>query len=125
MSRGIKLCDIVIQFTTENDEKHLIVVESKNLKKPLSEKDTQPEYYLEIEDFKEFKNKILIYCVDESKHDFVKNQIRKTEAEYAILTWQDLAKIQFQSINKENFSNELKGFICGNLKSIQLKINFS
>ncbi|MFM2224615.1 MAG: hypothetical protein RJA07_817 [Bacteroidota bacterium] len=116
LEKGIRLCDVVIKFIDSNDVEYLLVVESKNLNKPISDKDTNPEYYLGVEDFERFnENKFLIYCIDETVKEKVAAQILPSKYKTGIITWQELAVVQFNAVAKQNFNDAVKGFICGSI----------
>lgn len=112
--KGIRLCDIVIKFQDNHNKEYLLVIECKNLNKVISDKDCQPEYYLDIDDFIKFgDNKFLIYCIDESVKAKVSKQILDSKYNNGIVTWQELATVQFNSVKKHDFNDALKGFLCG------------
>jgi len=105
-----RLCDVVINFHTVN-QNGIIVIEAKNLGKSISDKDTNPDYYLGINDFEKFDCKYLIYCVDEIKKIEIKTLIFENKHNWGIISWQDLANLQIKMVDKLKINNNLQTFI--------------
>lgn len=104
-----KLLDVVISFKT-NSKIGVIIIESKNLKKTLGEKDRDPNYYLNIEDFNTYDYKYYLYCIDGKVKDEVQDQILYKEESTGIITWQELASVQMEMVDRMHINDNLKSF---------------
>ena len=109
-----RLCDIVINFKTASTNE-VIIVECKNLKKSLSEKDIDSEYYLNIDAFQKFDRKYLIYCVDESVRLETISLLDDNQSNIGIITWQELAGLQIKMVDQLEVSESIKVFIKASL----------
>ncbi len=104
------LCDIVINFKT-NSLNGIIVIETKNLGKILSPKDTDLSYYLDIKEFENFDCKYLIYCVDKVKIPEIKTMIKQNDRNYGFISWQEIAKLQIEMCDSINANDKIKTFM--------------
>lgn len=105
-----KLLDVVISFKTKQ-KNGVIIIESKNLKKALGEKDRDPNYYLSIEDFDKYDYKYYLYCIDGNVKSEVEAQIKYKDQNVGIITWQELAYVQMSMVNRMNINDHLKSFV--------------
>lgn len=116
LTKGIKVMDVVISYLTADGNKHLIIIEAKNIGKKLGEKDRDPMYYLGIEDFDIFgPNRALIYCLDEPIIKKETPLIQACPFPTGFISWQQLAVLQFQAARAQFGNTPLAGFICGSI----------
>lgn len=106
----IKLCDVVLNFKTAQSN-NIIVIEAKNLGKVIGEKDAEVTYYLDIEDFENYDNKCLVFCIDKKKKSQVEALIKPTKENYGIITWQELAKLQLDMVDRIKVNPRIKTFM--------------
>ena len=91
-------CDVVIHVQDAEEQTAVLVVEAKNLGvKKLGDKDRDPAYYLDIDDFISVSSRRhLIYCVDAACKDELKAQVTADQKLWGMVTWQWLAALQIK-----------------------------
>jgi hypothetical protein len=100
---------VVINYQTEK-ENSIIIIESKNKKILLGDKDLDVDYYMKIDDFDCFDNVYLIYCIDEKVKDVTLDQIAQID-NIGIITWQELCSIQIEMIDTLEINKRIKMFL--------------
>ena len=117
-TRRFKLADIVLYGRGCEGQELLLVVEVKKpgdkLKKGGELPDTEPSSYLDREAFLGIADRRLIYLTDSKYAPVVKAKVNTADNRWSVLTWDQLARIQF-TLAAVSFPEPLLGLILTTL----------
>jgi hypothetical protein len=111
-TKTAKLADVAIHARTGNDE-FVVILEAKRKGGALKKEDVDPGSYLDLEEFRWCKNRVLIYLVDEVDKAKVLTQIKDFENRSAVLTWQELGGIQIKMAQTLDYPIQIRSFVAG------------
>lgn len=114
--RTMRQCDVVVEYRTAAGEIGGLVVEAKKPGRPLTEKDLDPEYYLNIPTFGESPRLDLLYLVDTEVND-VESKLLTANRAVGVLDWSELGAVQIAAAPFIGASEVLQAFVAGSIAS--------
>lgn len=112
-----RIADVVIHCKVADGRDVIVVVESKNLSKRLSNKDENLSTYLDAPLLvSTTENRILLYLVDEGVKSTITTEIREDGCLSGIITWQQLGGLQIQLTRELDLPPAISAFIAGSIQ---------
>jgi hypothetical protein len=107
-----KMADVAVHARGHVGD-YAILVEAKIKGGALKKTDANPDSYLELEGFRQFENRYLIYLVDEQDAAKTRALVTDSKARSGLLTWQGLGGLQIELALKLKCDDRIRDFVAG------------